>query len=438
MIYYILGILAVAAIHLVSFLKCYEHNIKVNNKHMTVSIIFSLYLVYVVEFLHANIMEDGLEIFKLVALFVPFGIIMPIIYQRFKYFLVNVIYVLGISLFIMGLQYIQLKKTNPLILIFSLFGLLIGFLIGICVNRMVPNLRKKLIIKKRKKKIGYLAYEAEITAIGVMVIFFSVAGIEKVSGKNFDEKIKGTVTSEKKKETDKYESISYAKEDKYDRYDRYAKLHSEMELEEVVWRVNANLDQTFYDKDYVQYADQNTDEPLLINKFNRVSDNYKPKKLVKIEGDYIATPETTEAYKELKKDLEALGMKIYIVSSYRDVAYQTNLYNYYLKSDSKQEVDTYSARPGYSEHHTGRALDISQVYNNLDAFEGSKEAKWVYENAYKYGFIVRYKEEQMDVTGYIFEPWHITYVGKEISMKMHDENIETLEEYVAKYVDNDK
>ena len=79
---------------------------------------------------------------------------------------------------------------------------------------------------------------------------------------------------------------------------------------------------------------------------------------------------------------------------------------------------------------------MSQVSGNLNVFEGSPEAKWVYENAYKYGFIVRYKENQMDVTGYIFEPWHIVYVGKDISQTMHDENIETLEEYVVKYIDH--
>lgn len=434
MVYFILGLLTVAAVHLVSFLKYYEHNIKVNKSHMMVSVLFSVYLVFVVVLLRTEMIETGREFLKSAALFLPFGIIMPIIYRRFRYFLINVLYVIGICIFIMVLQYINMKKMNPLYLVFALFGLLVGFIVGLLINRVVPNLRKHLIVKNRKKKIGYLAYEAEIMAIGLMVIFFSVTGIEKVSGKNFEEQIKGTLSSEKKQ--DKYEDIYYAKKDKYDRYDRYAKLHSEMTLEEVVWRVNVNLDQTFYDKDYVRFADQNTAEPLLINKFNRVSDNFKPKKLVKIEGDYVATPETTAAYKELTADLQKEGMKIYIVSSYRDIAYQNNLYNYYLKSDSKQEVDTYSARPGYSEHHTGRALDISQVYNNLDAFEGSKEAKWVYENAYKYGFIVRYKEEQMDVTGYIFEPWHITYVGKEISMKMHDEKIETLEEYVAKYLEN--
>ena len=101
-------------------------------------------------------------------------------------------------------------------------------------------------------------------------------------------------------------------------------------------------------------------------------------------------------------------------------------------------MDTYSSRPGFSEHHTGRAIDVSQVYNKLEAFEGSDEALWLYANAYKYGFIVRYKDDQTDVTGYIFEPWHIVYVGEEISNTMHDEKIETLEEYVVKYVDHHK
>ena len=439
MLYCIIGILMVLAVHLVMFLKCYEHNMKINKKHMIWSVLFSIYVVYVIEALQDYSMKSGKQMFMVVLLFLPFGTIMPIIYQRFKYFLINVLYVFLVNLCLVGLQLIRQKEVSLLVFVFSLFGLLLGFGIGCYINQVIPELRKNLIIKKRKskKQIISISYEAEIMIVCLFALFFCVAGIERISGKNLEEQIKGTVQSDNVQE-DKYASVYYAEKDKYDRYDRYAKLHSEFDIEEVVWRVNANLDQKFYDEDYVTIADKNTDEPLLLNKFNRVSEGFEPKRLVKIEGNYEATPETQAAYKELVKDLEKEGMKIYIVSAYRSISYQESLYNHYLKTDSKQEVDTYSSRPGYSEHHTGRALDISQVQGNLDAFEGSDEAEWVYENAYKYGFIVRYREEQMDVTGYIFEPWHITYVGKEISMKMHEENIETLEEYVVKYVDHQK
>lgn len=434
MLYYILGILAVIVVHLITFLKCYENGIKVNWLHMCMSAGFSCYMVYIVEYLHNNVIENGIGLAKLTVMFIPAGIFMPIIYKRFKYFLMNILYVLCVGGLISILQYINCNKFNPLNNVFELFGVLIGFIFTMIINEISPEFRKKCIIKKRNKQIRYLSFEAETLALLVFVLFFAGAIVERISGRDI-EKQKGAVVYEHE---DEYKDIYYADKDKYDRYDAYAKLHPDMKLEDVVWRVDANLDQKFYDEAYTTKADANTKSPLLINKFNRVSEDYKPEELVSIEGDYVATPETTKAYHELINALEDLGMKIYVVSSYRSVEYQKNLHDYYLKSDTPEEVDTYSSRAGYSEHHTGRALDISQVRGNLDAFEGSDEAVWVYENAYKYGFIVRYMDNEIDVTGYIFEPWHITYVGKEIAQTMHDEKITTLEEYVVKYVDHKK
>lgn len=445
MIYYILGILVIIAVHLISFLKLYERKIKVNRQHMLMSVLFSMYMVFVLNTLRGNMMEGIPGIFKIILMSVPLGIFMPLIYRRFRYFVVNMLYILVLSIFILILQMIQIGQFNPLCIIFSMFGVMVGFTVSMIINACVPNLRKSLIMKKRKKDIKFISFEGEIVSICLVILFFGIAVVEKAYGSDLNSTLKGVVKyneKDEKNETDEkgdvYASIYYAESNKYDRYNAYAAKHPEYSVEDVVWRVNANLDQEFYDSAYVNFADDGTDSPLLINKFNRVSKGYEPDKLVKIEGNYVATPETVEAYKAMTADMKKLGLKVYVVSSYRSVSYQDNLYKGYLKGDTQKEVDTYSARPGYSEHHTGRALDISQVQNNLNAFEGSEEAEWVYENAYKYGFIVRYKAEQMDVTGYIFEPWHITYVGTEISTTMHDENIETLEEYVVKYVDHRK
>lgn len=435
MIYYILGILAVIIIHLISFLKCYEGGEKINWFHITLSSLFSIYMVWIIEYFHDNVVQNGTGLMKIVLLYIPVGLFMPFIYRRFKYFIMEVLFGIIINALLTVLQIINCGKVNALNVVFSLFGILIGFIFSIIISEIAPNLRKKIIIKKKKRNNFFFSFEIEIMIIAIFVMFFAVTGIEKVSGRNFEEELKGTAVYVPENE---YEGIYFADEDKYERYDKYKRLHPEMDLEEVIWRVDANLDRDFYDEKYITIADKNNASPLLINKFNRVSDSFKPKNLVKIEGDYVATPATAQAYNDMITEMARYDLKIYVVSSYRDINYQTNLYRNYLKSDSKDEVDTYSARPGYSEHHTGRALDISQVYNNLNAFEGSEEAKWVYDNCYKYGFIVRYKEEQADVTGYIFEPWHITYVGKEIAGIMHDENIETLEEYVVKYVEHKK
>lgn len=433
MLYYILGILAIVAVHLMIFLKCYEKGVKVSAGHIMLSAIFSLYLVFVIEYVHDKVIEKPSEYLVLTGVFIPIGIIMPIIYRRFKYFLVNAWFILAFDVLLMILQIIHGSELNSIFVIFTLAGGLIGFFISTIVRSVFKDLRKNLIIKKRKKRIILLSLEIEVMTFFIFALFFSMAAIEKISGNDIVEKFDSTFIN---KETDKYGSIYFSIKKNYTRYDEYANLNPDMDIEEVVWRVNSNLDKEFYDSNYVSIANETTDEPFLINKFNRVSDDFEPKDLVKIEGNYLATQETTKAYKSMLEEMEKEGMKIYVVSSYRSIEYQRNLYNNYLKSDDKDTVDTYSARPGYSEHHTGRALDISHIPGNINAFEGSEEAEWVYENCYRFGFIVRYREENMDVTGYMYEPWHITYVGTEISSRMHTDGIETLEEYVARYGQN--
>lgn len=441
MLYFLLGILVVIGVQTILFVKYHKRRLKINIKHMMLSALFSIYSIFIIEFLHDRRIHMNYELLIVFLIFIPIGITMPLIYQRYKYFLFNIMYVVFIDIYILILQHSRMIKCNVLMIFFSVIGLFMGYFICICINRLFPKLRSSLILKKRRKKIIISSYEIEIITLCFVFLFSILATVQNVSGKNLNKKMKDTIHNLPDAENqvnDRYSHIYYADTDKYDRYDAYAAIHPEMTIEEIVWRVDANLDQDFYDEKYVKYADENTDSPLLLNKFSRVSDDFEPDELVTLEGDYIATPQTVAAYHKLTADMKDLGMKIYVCSSYRSVAYQDRLYRYYLKTDSVEEVDTYSSRPGYSEHHTGRAIDVSQVYNQLDAFEGSDEALWLYANAYRYGFIVRYKADQTDVTGYIFEPWHIVYVGEEISKTMHDENIETLEEYVVKYIDHQK
>jgi D-alanyl-D-alanine carboxypeptidase len=94
-------------------------------------------------------------------------------------------------------------------------------------------------------------------------------------------------------------------------------------------------------------------------------------------------------------------------------------------------VDGIVMRPYHSEHQTGRALDLSKPVGCL--VEGSSPVvEWIASNVHYYGFIVRYKYNTTHITGIIHEPWHITYVGREISMYMLDNNILSLEEFVGR------
>ncbi|MDD6312632.1 MAG: D-alanyl-D-alanine carboxypeptidase family protein [Firmicutes bacterium] len=127
-------------------------------------------------------------------------------------------------------------------------------------------------------------------------------------------------------------------------------------------------------------------------------------------------------------------INLFIVSGYRSYATQEGLYEKYVKRDGQKEAERYSARPGYSEHQTGLAFDVN---NASSSFAGTPEAKWLADNCYKYGFIIRYPEGKESVTGYKYEPWHIRYVGVDLATTLNNSNL-TLEEYLgvtSKYAD---
>ncbi len=141
---------------------------------------------------------------------------------------------------------------------------------------------------------------------------------------------------------------------------------------------------------------------------------------------------TADALTQLFNGAKTAGFNLMVASGYRSYTYQVNLYNGYVSSMGQTEADKTSARPGHSEHQTGLAVDVEATTRNceLDAcFGATPEGKWVTENAYKYGFIIRYTEDKVGVTGYDYEPWHLRYVGTDLATEMHDKGVETLEEF---------
>ena len=144
--------------------------------------------------------------------------------------------------------------------------------------------------------------------------------------------------------------------------------------------------------------------------------------------------EAYTAFKEMASDIEKEDMHIRIVSAYRSFDYQENLYNNYLKYESKEKVDTYSARAGYSEHQTGLAVDIDNQIVDYNRFHITQEFTWMQNNAYKYGFLLRYPLGKEHITGYKYEPWHYRYIGKDIAKYIHDSGI-TYEEYYYEFID---
>lgn len=173
------------------------------------------------------------------------------------------------------------------------------------------------------------------------------------------------------------------------------------------------------------------DGHLIVNKTYSIPDNYQPQD----PEEPVTTErcinclekEVMSAFQLMKSDATSLGLNIYIASGYRSYTYQDKLYNNYSAVSGTDQADTYSARPGHSEHQTGLCFDLNSVE---DSFANTDEGRWVNENAYLYGFIIRYPKGKESITGYQYESWHLRYVGKELATKLYNQgDWITLEEY---------
>ena len=138
------------------------------------------------------------------------------------------------------------------------------------------------------------------------------------------------------------------------------------------------------------------------------------------------TSTTKNAFNKMQAAAKLDGINIYIASGFRSYRTQNRLYNNYVARDGKAKADTYSARPGHSEHQSGLAFDICS--HDLDGqnacinsnFDNTDQAKWLAQNAYKYGFILRYPKGRTNETGYKYESWHFRYVGTDLSTKLYN------------------
>lgn len=231
--------------------------------------------------------------------------------------------------------------------------------------------------------------------------------------------------------------INYFKSDYIDRYINYKNKNKDLSNNDIVLRVNIGLDQEFYTN---LHKALNTDTNyVLVNKFYYLEENYIPKNLEEIDSKYAVAGRKLVntariSFEFLAKKAKEEGYNIRAASTYRSYSYQTNLYNNYVKQDGVEKADKYSARAGFSEHQTGLAVDVDNVVSSFNNFENTKEYQWMLENAYKYGFILRYPKDKEFITGYMYEPWHYRYVGIEVASFIHQNNI-TYEEYYFKYID---
>ncbi len=137
---------------------------------------------------------------------------------------------------------------------------------------------------------------------------------------------------------------------------------------------------------------------LVVNKTYSLPKSYHPG----------ADDTALQAFAKMKAAAAKDGISLKIVSGYRSYSTQDYLYHSYAKEDGVEKADTYSARPGHSEHQTGLAFDINDA---SDRFIGSPAAVWLAEHCHEYGFVVRYPQGKQEITGFKYEPWHVRYLG---------------------------
>lgn len=179
---------------------------------------------------------------------------------------------------------------------------------------------------------------------------------------------------------------------------------------------------------------------ILVNKTHPMDEDYKPDDLTEVK-DYVPDraestrymrAEAAKAFDTLVDKAAEDGVIIKMTTAYRSYDFQKILFDSYVQKEGEEKANTFSAKPGQSEHQTGLAVDVSSPsvdYQLSDDYGETKEGKWLADNAYRFGFILRFPKGKENVTGYQYEPWHLRYVGLPAAKEIHDQDI-TLEEYL--------
>ena len=226
------------------------------------------------------------------------------------------------------------------------------------------------------------------------------------------------------------------------KYIDYMNQTKKLDLSTIIRNINIHLDNKFYGVEF--NTDTSKDTSMLVNTYYLLGSDYEPNDLVTISQTYSWGDKGSQKTRKITYDAflemwnsakEEQGYYLMVSSSYRSYNEQEIVYNKYKNTRGQKYADSIAARPGSSEHQTGLTLDIfSKLNSNKNTFKDTETAKWLKDNCYRFGFILRYPEELVKVTGYNYESWHFRYVGKEIAKYIHENNI-SFEEYYAYFIE---
>lgn len=211
-------------------------------------------------------------------------------------------------------------------------------------------------------------------------------------------------------------------------------------IKDAIIKINTFTNYEFYSHDVPM---KSYDNNMIVNKYYKLEKEYIPEDLVAFSSDYAwgeygynkATKETVDAFMAMKDKALQSNINLMVNSSYRSYEEQEEIYNSYVEEMDVEYANKYAAKPGYSEHQSGLALDIfSTKDRSQKTFADGETYAWLKEHCYEFGFILRYPLNKENITGYDFESWHYRYVGKEIAKYIKENDI-TYDEYYGYFIE---
>ncbi len=297
----------------------------------------------------------------------------------------------------------------------------------LCIKNM-NTISTESDIKGKEISSDEYIYKEDLLHLG-----YDLKDIEVIENKISNIDVKEYFLKEKYNNVTSYINALYFIPKNIDRYVNYYNKNKNMSYDNVILNVNMNLDYEFYTN--INTLHDYLDVTTLVNKYNKLPDNYEIDDLVTLDKEYSSRGEKIReiAYKDLKVMFDKAredGINLNVISGYRTSEKQNTLFNNSVKKNGIEHALMYSAKMGHSEHQLGLAIDINTTQ---ESFKNTNEYKWLKNNSYKYGFIERYKENKENITGFAYEPWHYRYIGIDNATKVFTENI-TYEEYVIKFL----
>lgn len=230
---------------------------------------------------------------------------------------------------------------------------------------------------------------------------------------------------------------TYYIDDYLEKYIKYYQKNN-ISYKDTITNVNTHIDNEFYTN--TEKTNTELGKYVILNKHYYADEKYKGKDLITVDSSYNLygttfqlSKECYEAFLKMYNDAKNAGYAFKINSAYRSFESQVKIYQGWVNQDGQELADTYSARAGYSEHQTGYAFDVRDYPLTNEDYSQTESFKWVSENAYKYGFIIRFPKDKEYITGYQYEPWHYRYCGIECSTYIHENQI-TFEEYYEYFI----